>query len=529
MTVGDSIQRYPLLRVVVPYVFGIALADVAYTSSLSLWGIVIGLLSLLVMFVTHVTRNSSRHLTYGIAATTMFVALGMTSYALTRDRKQYSWPSEECTYEAKVVELPRQRARSTLCVLQVSAIQDSAKWTSVNRKAFAYMAVGEAADSLLPGDVICFRGKVKPPHNFSEEVEFDYARYITMQGASGTVYLPQGKWEKVNTTRLTLRERMIRLSHRLQTKYMHTAFNDDALGVLTALSLGDKRTLSDEVRATYTDAGAAHVLALSGLHVGVIYAILAFVMKGMVRKRNLRWLRELLIIISLWLFALLTGMSASVVRAVGMCTLYILAHWISRDSSPIHILTLAALIMLIVKPLYLFDVGFQLSFMAMAAILGIEPYLEQLFSSHSLSRISAYFIGIICMSLAAQVGTFPLSLHHFGTFPTYFLLTNLLVIPYLFIILILTLLWWCITLTTTPLSAPLGQLLQHLTQWMNTCLEHISQWPGAVLQVSQFSIASVLFTYMFILFLCLFLIKKWPRALVYTLVSLLALSISLLV
>ena len=481
------------------------------------------------MLGTHITKSASRQLAYGIAATTMFAALGMTSYALTRNKMLYAWPSEECTYEANVIELPRERNKSTLCTLQICAIQDSIGWRSVNRKVFAYMAADDAINSLLPGDVICFRGRVKPPHNFSEDLEFDYARYITMQGASGTVYLPHERWKRVNTTRLTLRERMIRLSHQLQTKYMHTAFRDDALGVLTALSLGDKRTLSEEVRTTYTDVGAAHVLALSGLHVGVIYAILAFLMRGIVRKRNMRWLRELLIIITLWMFALLVGMPASVVRAVSMCTLYILAQWISRDSSSIHILTLAALVMLIAKPLYLFDVGFQFSFMAMAAILSIVPYLEQLFRSHSLPRIPAYFMGIICMSLAAQVGTFPLSLHYFGTFPTYFLLTNLLIIPYMFVVLIFTLLWWIVTLTGTPLSAPLGELLQHLTLWMNTCLEHISQWPGAVLHVSHFSVASVLFTYLLIFFLCLFIIKKWPRAIIYTLAFLLALSISLLV
>ena len=207
------------------------------------------------------------------------------------------------------------------------------------------------------------------------------------------------------------------------------------LGALSALTLGDKRGLSKEVREAYSDAGASHVLALSGLHVGLIYGMVAMVLRGLIRRRNLRWLRELLIVVVLWGFALLVGMSASVVRAVAMCSLFAAARWVSDGTtSSLHVLSLTALVMLLVRPLYLFDVGFQLSFMAMASILCLELYLEALVRKQTLHPVMAYLAGIVCMSTAAQLGTFPLVLHHFGTFPTYFLLTNLLAIPLLFLL-----------------------------------------------------------------------------------------------
>lgn len=530
MAIGNSIQRYPLLRLVISYICGIALADVTYPlcPTLSLYAIIGCVMSLLAMIGLHVARHHSQHLTYGLASTAMYLTLGMATYSLPLDKIQHSWSSEERIYEAKVIELPRQRSRSALCAIQVRAIRDTIGWSPISRKVYAYMSPTTATDSLLPGDVICFRGKVRTPNNFTDDLTFDYARYITLQGTSGTVYLSQDQWHRVPTPRLTLRERMLRLSHQLQTKYMHVAFRDDGLGVLAALSLGDKRALSDELRTIYSDAGASHVLALSGLHIGVIYAILAFVMRGAVPSRRLRWLRELLIIAVLWLFALLVGMPASVIRAVSMCTLYTLARWISHDSSPLHTLTLSALIMLMVRPLHLFDVGFQLSFMSMAAILILSPYVEQFTTCRSLPCIPAYFVGIIGMSIAAQVGTFPLSLHHFGTFPTYFLLTNLLVIPYLFVVLLLTLLWWMLTLTTTlPLATLLGQLLQHLTQGMNTCLSHIAHLPHAVLHAPHYSAPSALLTYFVLIFIIIFITKRHSRALIYALAALLALSVSL--
>ena len=185
-----------------------------------------------------------------------------------------------------------------------------------------------------------------------------------------------------------MRERMLRLRQRLSEKYMADTFTGDALGVLSALTLGDKRMLSAELREAYKDAGAAHVLALSGMHVGVIYGMIVFLLRGLFRRRSLRWIRELLAISVLWCFALLVGMSASVVRAVVLCTLYAFARWVSDGtSSSLHVLSLTALLMLLACPLYLFDVGFQLSFMAMVAILWIEPYLEQLFQRHGLHPI----------------------------------------------------------------------------------------------------------------------------------------------
>lgn len=527
MAIGDSIQRYPLLRLLVPYICGIALADRVYLlcDSLLSYSIIGCLLAVVVMIGVYTARHFVWHIVYGVAATVMFLSLGVVSYTQNRDRISYEWPVDACVYEARVTEYPRSSEHGARCMMQMQAIRDSSQWSAVNRKILVYMPPA-AADSLLPGDVICFRAKVRPPQNFSDDLDFDYAHYVTMQGASGTAYVPERQCVRVGEDKLSLNECLMRLSHRLQVDYMYAAFGKDELGVLAALTLGDKRMLSDEVRAIYTDAGVAHVLALSGLHVGVIYAMLAFVMRGIVRKRGMRWLRDLLVIVVLWLFALMVGMSASVVRAVTMCTLYILAHWVGGDNSPINTLSLAALLMLFVQPFYLFDVGFQLSFMAMVSILWLEPYLERCLIGRSLHRVPAYFISVVCMSLAAQLGTFPLSLYHFGTFPSYFLLTNLLVVPFLSAVLLLTLLWWILVLGGIPLSVPLGRLLQHFTEWMNACLVHIGQWPGAVLHVTDYNQFSVLFTYLMMFFLGLLFVKKWSRGLVFALAALLCLLVS---
>ena len=524
---GDSIQRYPLLRLLFSYLCGLGLADVLYPHvdslcQLGLWGV---LLSLLLLFMS----IGRRGLSYGIVAAALFLMLGVWSYAWTRGKTEYAWPPGELVYEARVATEPRARQRSVLCEVEVMAVRDSSEWRRIERKVMAYLEPSDEADALLPGDVLCFRGNVRKPYNFTDSLAFDYARYVTMQGASGTIYLSRGQWTKVGVSRLSLRERMLRLRHRLKEKYIEASFDGDVLGILSAMTLGDKRGLNPEIREVYGNAGTAHVLALSGLHVGVVYGIFALVFRSLLRKRRLRWLCELLPIVILWLFALLVGMSVSVVRAVAMCTLYVFARWLSDgSSSPLHTLSLTALLMLLVRPLWLFDVGFQLSFMAMAAILWVEPYLEELFRRHSLHPIWGYLVGLLCMSLAAQLGTFPLVLYHFGTFPCYFLLTNVFVVPSLSILLLLSLVWWVLLLIDAPWALSVGLLLQHLVECMNKVLEHIGTWPGAVLHVEGYGLGTMLFTYLFLLFAGLFAIKKWKRGALLALASLLGLLLSLL-
>jgi competence protein ComEC len=132
------------------------------------------------------------------------------------------------------------------------------------------------------------------------------------------------------------------------------------------------------------------------------------------------------------------------------------------------------------------------------------------------------------MSLAAQFGTAPLVLYHFGTFPTYFLLTNMVVVPGLSVLLLVSIVWWVLLLARVPWAVPLGALLQHVVTWLNEMLRGIGQWPGAVLHVEGYGLMSMLFSYLFILFAGLFAIKKWKRGALLALASLLGLLLTLL-
>ena len=525
VVMGDSVQRYPLLRLLFFYVCGLGLADVCYPhwSAWTWWYIGISVVALFLIAMLW------RKVLGGVAISALFLFLGVWCYGMARSENEYDWSQYRELYEARVVSVPRARQRSVACELQVMAVRDSSAWNAVGKKVLAYMEPSSEVNELLPGDVLCFRGKVRVPSEMRDSLTFDYARYVAMQGASGTIYLPREAWHKVGEARSSVREHMLCLRQHLLDRYMATTFEGDVLGVLSALTLGDRRALSAEQRAVYSDAGASHVLALSGMHVGVIYGVLVLLLNLLLRGYHLRWLREMLAVAVLWLFALLVGMPASVVRAVIMCTLYVVARWVSDDtSSPLHVLSLTALVMLLMRPLYLFDVGFQLSFMAMCAILWLVPRLEKFTMRYEKHPVLVYFVGLLYLSLSAQLGTFPLVLHYFGTFPTYFLVTNLLVVPCLSFVLILSLLWWTLLLVGVPWMQQLGLLLQHLVEWTNGALGYIGQWPYAVLHVEYYGVMAVFFTYLFILFAGLYVTRKWNRGAVLAMASLLGVVLSLL-
>lgn len=528
--IRDSIQRIPLLQPVVPFIGGVAVGCLYFNvlithrnslclSCLFIWA---------VMALLCVWRKPCFRIFRGGWAMLMFFMLGTTYTTLCMEDVVYEWPQTKCVYKARVVDYPRERNKSMLCVVEITAMNDSSGRHGVDRKVFAYMPKDSLVKALKPGEMFCFYSQINLPHNFSEELPFDYAHYVAMQGAAGTVYIPVDRWKILGRSCPTLRERMLCRRQSLIEEYMSPAFSGGALGILSAITLGEKNSLADEVRASYADAGAAHVLALSGLHVAVIYALLSFVMQGIIRKRQWRWLSDLITVGVLWVFALLVGLSASVARAVAMCTTYTIARWVSRDSSSINVLLLVAFGMLIFDPLYLFDVGFQLSFTAMAGILLVVPHLEMLYRQPSIHPVPAYLLGVVAMSLAAQLGTFPLVLYHFGTFPTYFLLTNMMVVPCLYVVLIISIVWWMFALFDVSVSFHIATILEFLVNAMNEMLSFIGNLPGAVVHVGTLGALTVVMIYLTMIFVLLFLLKRWPKGLLYALFSLLFLLISLL-
>ena len=202
---------------------------------------------------------------------------------------------------------------------------------------------------------------------------------------------------------------------------------------MNALLLGQRQDISDELTANYSKAGAVHILAISGLHVGIILVLLSFVLKPLERVKRGKLIKLVLIISFLWFFAVLAGMSASVTRAVTMFSALALGQFFNKKNAVEQSLVFSMFIIVLWKPIFLFDIGFQLSYLAVFGIIWIQPLVYNAWTPKL--YIAAKGWQLFTVSLAAQIGVLPLSLFYFHQFPGLFFVSNLLIIPFLGVIL----------------------------------------------------------------------------------------------
>ncbi|NJO90405.1 MAG: ComEC/Rec2 family competence protein, partial [Chloroflexia bacterium] len=209
--------------------------------------------------------------------------------------------------------------------------------------------------------------------------------------------------------------------------YQSSGIQGDEFAILAALTLGVKDYLSDEIVEAYSDSGAMHVLAVSGLHVGILMAMLNMIFSFFWKRKKLLVLKSIIILVFLWLFALITGLAPSVTRSALMFSFFILSKNSGKRPSSYNSLAAAAFIILLFNPNALFHVGFQLSFLAVISILLFQQKLYRTIDIKN--KYLDYFWQLTTVSLAAQIGTTPISIFYFHQFPIYALLTNIIVIP----------------------------------------------------------------------------------------------------
>ena len=271
----------------------------------------------------------------------------------------------------------------------------------------------------------------------------------------------------------------LELRNQLVNTLSDKGLGQQELAIVSAMTLGDKSLIDKDLKNDYSRSGASHVLALSGLHLGIIYFVFSF-MTARWRRRYHHWSRpvsEGLILITMWSYVVLVGMSPSVVRAAIMMTVYSLLSLQNRNRSSLNALAFTAIIMLVADPMILFNISFQLSFVAVAFILLYQGRIYSLIpsSTHPIVKWCWRFLSV---SLAAQLGVAPLTAYYFHQIPSYFLLSSLVVMVFTPLIIYLSLLFFLLMwlpVVQSWLVVPLSWLV-HI---QNTCLQGVSSLPGS--------------------------------------------------
>lgn len=423
-----------MLILAFPLMVGIAVSWLCGIQMLA--AIILLALSSVAMIATFLWQSGAVRWMFGATLIAAFFSLGVLSEVL--DRKQYEpqWSGEKGLFEAVLLEAPHVGGKATRVRAIVMRLgRDSILNARREGVVHLYFENDVSVEALTVGNKIFFEGRVQSPRNAGNPAEFDNKHYMYVQGVTGSAYLGNRGWVSRGTVELTFPMRAMAFRERIVQKYASLGLSPESESLLSALTVGEKRDLSKGVRNLYAAVGASHVLALSGLHLGILYMIITFLLP-VGGNRLLKVLREGVLLLLLWGFAAVAGFTPSVVRAALLFTLMSLARCLHRDGTSLNSLAFAALVMLVVNPRWLMDIGFQLSFLAVFSILLLVPLFDELLSTYERGVLYRYFAGVISVSVAAQVGTLPLVWYYFGTFPLCFLLTNFVVVPSSFVIML---------------------------------------------------------------------------------------------
>lgn len=333
------------------------------------------------------------------------------------------------SYVAVISSLPEKREKSYRieCVVVKIRKSTSDDWQETSIKALVNVPI-KAISIPQAGTIVLVKGNLQEPKPPGNPEEFDYRLFLKRKGIAWTAYWPQKSYQVIGVTdqKWNPLQWSWAVSGWASSVLRRAISEDDSYGLIRAMILGRRDDLRGDLIDNYVASGTVHVLSVSGLHVGVFFTIISWMLGWLKRFKGGRYINFLALAVLLVFYGLITGMPPCVQRAIIMCLTWAFADVLVKDQDGVNTLSFSAFVILVFDPYALMDVGFQLSYLAILGIVLFYKPIEGLF--YFGNRIAKYVWQVSALSLAAQITTFPLSIYYFHQFPSYFLLVNPLVI-----------------------------------------------------------------------------------------------------
>ena len=305
------------------------------------------------------------------------------------------------------------------------------------QKILIYLSKSLSVGEVKPGDILCFNGMPELIENDGNPYEFDYRRYLNNRKIGYRIFLKETQFHFLNGyTQLNIYRRALIFRAKLIENLDRSGIEHENVHLISSISFGARDEVDKETIQSFTNTGVIHVLAVSGMNVGLIFVILDFLFRFLKSGRAGYLLHTLIMLSGIWSYALITGMSASILRAAMMFSFVVMGTTLQRNSNIFNSLAVSAFLLITWDPTIIRDVGFQLSYAAVLSIVVIQPFIyKQLYFKTWLNDKTWLLLSV---TFAAQIGTLPFTLHYFHQFPVYFWLANLMVIPLVTLILYLS-------------------------------------------------------------------------------------------
>lgn len=446
-------------------------------------------------------------ISFGIIASLTTIFLGVLIVAIAQPKNandHYSnfLPDQQESWKLKVTEVLKPNSFSERYFAEV------AEYNSY--KASGKIILNQAIDSTfkklrVDDELIVFAPMedIKSPLN---PYQFNYKNYLEIQGIYHQLKMNTDNHMVLEYSSRTIKGYAVSLRQNIITKLEQANFSNTELGIIQALFLGQRDTISEETYTDYKNAGAVHILAVSGLHIGILLLFLEFMLRPMELLPNGKTFKLVVVVFLLWSFAFLAGLSASVVRAVTMFSFVAYAMYLNRPSNTFNILALSMFfILLVFDPMLLFNVGFQMSYAAVFAIVWIYPILQKFW--YPKNWLIRQVWQLLSVSIAAQIGVLPISLYYFHQFPGLFFISNLLIIPFLGLILGLGIIVIALILFNIAPNY-LIELYNSIIGIMNSVIKWVAQQEAFVFKNIPFDSVQLVLTYCLLISMIWMLIKN---------------------
>ena len=506
------IKQLPFLRLIIPLIIGIFI-QINYRVESTFFLYIIILMLVILLFSEYIKGDKKKfeyRFLSGLSVNIIFIILGAWIVQVNT-AEPFKHTDEELFIEAILSETPVEKTNSFKTYALITKYYTSDSIYSTNKKIVLYFEKDNLANSLSYGDKILFKSRINEVKTSGNPYEFNYKQFLFRKGIVGQTYIRTKHWTKTGTEQGSfLFSLAYSARNTLADIYKANNIKDQEFAVLQALTLGDKSEIEEDTKQSYVASGAMHILAVSGLHVGIIYMLLNFFFRFLDKLKSKRFeygkvLKAILILALLWSFALVSGMSPSVSRAATMFSFVIIGRAMKSKVNIYNSLAASAFILLLLKPYLITEVGFQLSYSAVFAIVFFQPKIVSIFIIKN--KIIYYIWSLTAVSIAAQIGTAPISLFYFHIFPWYFMLTNIIVIPAA-IIIIHTAAALLMTSFVPFVSTGIAFILKKIIWLLNFLIFNIEHLPYSFSENISFNISDLVFSSLLVILIGIFLAYK---------------------
>jgi competence protein ComEC len=419
---------------------------------------------------------------------------------------KFDFNKNEQTFVATIIEQPKETEKSVKTILSVSTLKDSLSWQKRNAQVVCYFQKDSNTLQLNFGDQIIATAFVNEIKNSGNPFEFDYKKYLKYKGIYYQTYIKSSNYSVLAHEKCNI---LWQYSHKARQSllniYKEQNISGDEFAVLSALTLGFKNDLTPELKESFSASGAMHILAVSGLHVGIIFIVLCKMLFFLQRNKYGRIIQSVIIIIVLFSYAFITGFSDSVFRATTMFSFISIGRMFKRQINIYNTISASAFLLLIINPYSIMNVGFQLSYAAVISIVFFQAKIYSLLSFKNI--IPDYIWQLISVAIAAQIGTFPITIHYFNQFPLYFILSNIIIIPIAILIIYGAILLFAFSFSDF-ISKYISYGLEFITRILNRNVSFIEELPFSKLENILFDRIEVLILLVLIFTGSFFIIKK---------------------